>query len=135
MTHDPQTLARWRLALGKVAEGHGIDCGGDAQAERIEQLVGFLFEPGDGQGGPGGSSSGGSSSGGKSSGRAGGRGASQLTVPGWVDAVNELFPQQSKEVMQRELVRRRGIAELMEKPELLEAFQGLLREQGVVLSW
>src|SRR5205823_964961 len=41
----------------------------------------------------------------------------------WVDAVNELFPQQSKEVMQKELVRRRGIAELMEKPELLEKIE------------
>src|ERR671916_272715 len=103
MSHDPQTLARWRLVLGKVAEGHGIDCGGDAQAERIEQLVGFLFEPGEGRGGVGGSSQGRSSSGGRSpSGREGGRGPSQLSVPGWVDAVNQLFPQQSKEVMQRE---------------------------------
>jgi Mg-chelatase subunit ChlD len=40
-----------------------------------------------------------------------------------VDAVNELFPNQSKEVMQKELVRRRGIAELMEKPELLEKIE------------
>jgi hypothetical protein len=37
--------------------------------------------------------------------------------------VNELFPHQSKEVMQRELVKRRGIAELMEKPELLEKIE------------
>jgi Mg-chelatase subunit ChlD len=44
-------------------------------------------------------------------------------VPAWVDAVNELFPRQSKEVMQKELVRRRGIAELMEKPELLEKIE------------
>ncbi|CAN5731511.1 VWA domain-containing protein [soil metagenome] len=113
MSHDPQTLARWRLVLGKVAEEHGIDCGGNAEAERIEQLVGFLFEPREGQGGAGRSPAG----------RAGGRGPSQLTVPGWVDAVNELFPQQSKEVMQRELVRRRGIAELLEKPELLEKIE------------
>jgi Mg-chelatase subunit ChlD len=44
-------------------------------------------------------------------------------VPDWVDAVNELFPNQSKEVMQRELVKRRGIAELMEQPELLEKIE------------
>ncbi len=114
MSNDPQTLARWRLVLGKVAEEHGIDCGGDSRAERIEQLVGFLFEPGVEQAGGSRSSA---------SGRSGGRGPSQLTVPGWVDAVNELFPQQSKEVMQRELVRRRGIADLMEKPELLEKIE------------
>jgi hypothetical protein len=83
---DPHTLARWRLTLGKVAEGHGIGCGGDEQAERVEQLVGFLFEPG-GTKGRGGRAP---------SDRTGGRGDSQLTVPDWVDAVNELFPQQSK---------------------------------------
>ena len=43
---DPHTLARWRLVLGQTAEEHGINCGGDGEAERIEQLVGFLFEPG-----------------------------------------------------------------------------------------
>lgn len=108
---DPHTLARWRLVLGKVAEGHGINCAGDGVAERVEQLVGFLFEPGDGQAGK------------RPKDRQGGMGPSQLTVPDWVDAVNELFPQQSKEVMQKELVRRRGIADLMEKPELLEKIE------------
>jgi Mg-chelatase subunit ChlD len=113
--HDTHTLARWRLVLGKVAEAHGISCAGQDDAQRIEQLVGFLFEPADGQGL--------GKSGGQSSDRSGGLGPSQLTVPGWVDAVNELFPRQSKEVMQKELVRRRGIAELMEKPELLEKIE------------
>jgi Mg-chelatase subunit ChlD len=117
---DPHTLARWRLVLGKTAEQHGISCGGDGDAERVEKLVGFLFEPGGG-GGKGGRGGGG---GGKSSSdRSGGKGGPQLTVPDWVDAVNELFPQQSKEVMQKELVRRRGIAEIMEKPELLEKIE------------
>jgi Mg-chelatase subunit ChlD len=114
MADDPSTLARWRLVLGKEAERHGIGCGGNPEAERIERLVGFLFEEpqGTGQG-----------AGGKSSRRDASLGPSQLTVPDWVDAVNELFPQQSKEVMQRELVKRRGIAELMEKPELLEKIE------------
>src|SRR5947208_862173 len=102
---DPHTLARWRLVLGKTAEQHGISCGGDGDAERIEQLVGFLFEPGDGTG-SGSSGRGRSGSGrGKSSSREGGTGGPQLTVPDWVDQVNELFPHQSKEVMQRELVK------------------------------
>jgi Mg-chelatase subunit ChlD len=114
MTTDPHTLARWRLVLGKTAEQHGISCEGIGEAERVEKLVGFLFEPGGGKGGRGG---------GKSSDRQGGKGSPQLTVPDWVDAVNELFPQQSKEVMQKELVRRRGIAEIMEKPELLEKIE------------
>lgn len=107
---DPHALARWRLVLGKVAEQHGISCAGQEEAARVEQLVGFLFEGGEGKAK-------------RSDDRTGGRGPSQLTVPDWVDAVNELFPQQSKEVMQKELVRRRGIAELMEKPELLEKIE------------
>jgi Mg-chelatase subunit ChlD len=110
---DTQTLARWRLVLGAAAEAQGISCAGQAEAERIEQLVGFLFEPGEGPG----------MDGRRSSDRTGGSGPSQLTVPDWVDAVNELFPHQSKEVMQRELVRRRGIADLLEKPELLEKIE------------
>jgi Mg-chelatase subunit ChlD len=111
---DHETLARWRLVLGKAAEPHGISCEGQAEAQRIEQLVGFLFEGSDDQS-PG--------KGRRPAERSAGRGPSQLTVPEWVDAVNELFPRESKEVMQKELVRRRGIAEIMEKPELLEKIE------------
>lgn len=112
MNNDPHTLARWRLVLGRAAEEHGISCSSDPEAERVESLVGFLFEPETAKSGSRASKD-----------RQGGRGPSQLTVPDWVDAVNELFPQQSREVMQRELVRRRGIADLLEKPELLEKIE------------
>src|SRR3954467_6900791 len=44
MADDPQTLARWRLVLGKAAGGGGIGIGGDARAGGGEQLVGFLFD-------------------------------------------------------------------------------------------
>lgn len=122
---DPETLARWRLVLGQTAEQHGINCGDDADANRIEELVGFLFEEGDCEGSGAGRGSHGRPSrrqpsrrpGGD---RSGGGSSVGLTVPDWVEQVNELFPQQSKEVMQRELVKRRGIAELLEQPELLE---------------
>src|SRR4051794_14540624 len=109
MTNE-HILARWRLVLGKDAEPHGIGRGGDEQLERIERLIGFLFQECDGQGD-------------KVKDRRGGKGASQLTVPEWVDQVNELFPQQAKEVLERELVQRRGIRDLMEKPELLEKIE------------
>src|SRR5438552_18917891 len=94
---DPHLLARWRLVLGKAAEAHCITCGGEGDAQRIEDLVGFLFEPG--SGGAGGGQSGRGSGGG----RQGGRGAPVLTIPDWVDQVRELFPQQAKEVLEREL--------------------------------
>src|SRR5438270_8652161 len=107
-----QMLARWRLVLGEDAECQGISTGGDEQFDRIEKLIGFLFKPGEAQGG---------GQGGKRQpkDRQGGTGASQLTVPEWVDHVKELFPHQVKEVMERELIKRRGIRDLLEKPELL----------------
>ncbi len=112
--NDAQVLARWRLVLGESAECHRITTGGNADMERIEKLIGFLFQPGSGQG---------ASPRARPKDRRGGSGDSQLTVPEWVDQVQELFPHQVKEVLQRELVNRRGIRELMEKPELLEKIE------------
>lgn len=114
MSADPHLLARWRLVLGKSAEDHAITCAGDAGCQRIEQLVGYLFGEGEGGAGEGAP---------KKGERQGGRGASTLTVPRWVDLVGELFPHSAKEVLERELVRRRGIGELLEKPELLEKIE------------
>ncbi len=125
---DPHLLARWRLVLGKSAEAHCIHCGGDGETQRIEDLVGFLFEPGDGTGGGGGSGR----SGGR--GREGGRGGPVLTIPDWLDQVAELFPHQAKEVLERELVQRRGIAELLEQPRLLEKVEPSLELVKTLLT-
>lgn len=105
-----KTLTRWRLVLGKAAEEHGIGLGDDEKAQRIEALVGFLF------GTPGGKPKPGDRTGGIGPGHA-------MNVPRWVDEVSELFPRQAKEVMERELVNRRGLRELMEKPEILERIE------------
>ncbi len=117
-------LSRWRLILGKQAEEHGIVCQ-DRESLRIDELIGFLFhEGGKGSGGPSriqGSMPSRSGRGGSS--REGGTGPSSLTVPEWIDAVNRLFPSQVNEVMKKELIRRRGIHELMQQPELLEKIE------------
>lgn len=112
--NDQEALARWRIVLGKSAEEQGIgDCGGEAY-ERIEELVGFLFQEGEGEVGPKSGRRGGGQ-------RQGGRGGGHpLSVPEWMDGVSELFPHTAKEVLQKELVNRRGIGELLERPELLE---------------
>jgi Mg-chelatase subunit ChlD len=44
-------------------------------------------------------------------------------VPDWVQQVSELFPHQAKEVLQRELIHRRGIRELLDQPDLLEKIE------------
>ena len=105
---ETRAVGRWRLVLGKDAEAEGLSLGDDPNLQRIEALVGFLFE-----GGAGGSGAG-------SAGRQGGSGGSALTVPTWIDEVSELFPRSAQEVLHRELVRRRGIRELLDQPELLE---------------
>jgi len=111
LTHaQRKTLTRWRLVLGKAAEEHGIGLGDDEKMQRIEALVGFLF------GTPGGKQKPGDRTGGHGPGHA-------MNVPRWVDEVSELFPRQAKEVMERELVNRRGLRELMEKPEILERIE------------
>ncbi|MCC9600286.1 VWA domain-containing protein [Stieleria sp. JC731] len=111
---DHHTLARWRLVLGRAAESHSITCEGDDQCARIEQLVGFLFdEPSD----P-------AQSRGRSKTRQGGLGKGRaLTVPEWVDHVAELFPHSAKEILEKELVQRRGISELLDQPKLLEKIE------------
>ena len=56
--------------------------------------------------------------------RAGGLGPGHaMNIPRWVDEVGQLFPREAKEVIERELVNRRGLRELMEKPELLEKIE------------
>lgn len=96
---DRASIARWRLVLGKVAEQHGLTTEGDPQATAAGEALDFVYADGE---------------------RGGGVGDSALTIPSWIDAVNELFPRQAKEVLERELINRRGVAELLDQPELLE---------------
>ena len=99
-TPDAALVARWRLILGREAKE--LSLGADGRIARIEQLVGFL-----------------------DTGRAGeaGAGSDGLSVPEWVEGVTELFPRQVREVMEREFIRRRGIGELLEQPEVLERIE------------
>jgi hypothetical protein len=99
---DPALVARWRLVLGKPAEQHGITCGADARAAACERALGFVFDDSD---------------------RGGGSGSSPISIPNWIDAVSELFPRQAKEVLERELIRRRGIADLLDHPQLLDKIE------------
>jgi Mg-chelatase subunit ChlD len=99
---DRAWIARWRLVLGKVAEQRGLTSDGDERAVRAQSAIDFVFDGDD---------------------RGAGGGDSALTVPTWIDAVNELFPRQAKEVLERELIARRGIAALLDHPRLLEKIE------------
>ena len=95
---DQAHVGRWRLVLGKVAEQQGLTAQ-DEQSRNAQSTIDFVFD--DGQKGAGSE-------------------GSQLTVPKWIDAVSELFPRQAKEVLERELIHRRGVSALLDHPKLLE---------------
>ena len=103
---DRALLNRWRLVLGKSAEQSGIgfspDAGeGGGDCGRAEEALSYLYQDQ----------------------RGGGDGQSQLNVPRWIDTVSELFPKQAKEVLERELVQRRGIHQILEQPDLLDRIE------------
>lgn len=111
MSTDEHWLARWRLVLGEGAEQHRISCHGDRDCERVEKLVGYLFGDGDGEATPRRSRKGGTGPG------------HAMNVPDWIEGVSELFPRQAREVMERELIRRKGIDQLLDQPQLLEKIE------------
>lgn len=117
---DRHTLARWRLVLGDSAEQHGITCGSDEPCADTAPLIDYLFRE---EGGAGADSSKRPGDGRRNSGRKGGKERSRLTVPDWVDRVSELFPNQAREVLERELINRRGLAEILREPKLLEKIE------------
>lgn len=106
---DKHILARWRLILGESAEEHGITSQGDATCERIEQLVGYVFDSDTGGAQPE-----------RSRERDTGPGSATLRLPDWVNHVRELFPNKAKEVLEKALIQRRGLSGLLEDPRLLE---------------
>lgn len=110
---DVAALSRWRLVLGEVAEEHGMGLAPGSGHEQVDEVCQFLFD-GDGRSGAKGGGKGGR---GRKGGRGGGR---AMTVPRWIDAVQELFPRAAREVLERELVSRHGIDKLLEQPRLLE---------------
>lgn len=101
MSGDDDLIGRWRLVLGRSAEQAGIRTHAGSDASRAQDAIDFVFE-------------------GEGDDRGAGSGGSTLTVPTWIDAVSELFPRQAKEVLERELIGRRGIRELLDHPKLLE---------------
>jgi len=98
-----EVLGRWRLALGKQAEAHRVCLDAQqADATEIDRALGFVFDDDP---------------------RGAGQGGSRLDVPTWIDQVDQLFPRQAKEVLERELIRRRGIEQILEEPGLLDKIE------------
>lgn len=125
-----QSLSRWRLILGPSAEAHGIQTA-DEHSKQQAEVLDYLFAPSSSQkqGKGKGKRRGGSNS------RSAGNGQSTFTIPDWVQAVDELFPREAKEVLEQELIARRGIAQLLKEPDLLAKIEANIELVKTILTF
>ena len=101
---DGSALNRWRLVLGKQAEGEMTLQ--DLRLSRMDDALDFLY--------------------GREAGsdvRKGGTGASNPTVAHWLSEVRKLFPQETAEVLQRHALDRYQLTELLADREVLESLE------------
>ncbi|MGG3283844.1 VWA domain-containing protein [Paenibacillus solani] len=109
-----ENLNRWRLILGKSAD-EGLSTTGHYSSEGFEyaeadEILDYLYnreyseEQGYRQ-------------------RAGGRGATQLTVPKWLHQMRTLFPKQTAEILEKQALDRYGLSELLTDKKLLESLE------------
>jgi len=122
VSRDPENLARWRVLLGRRPQLEG-DTEEDARFAAATRLLDELYGTGAADGED------------PTQDRSGGLGEGHaMNVPRWVDEVGELFPRAAKEVLERELVRKRGIAELLERPDILERVEPSLELVKTLLT-
>ena len=101
---DGNALNRWRLVLGKQAEGEMPL--NQPRLSRMDDALDFLY--------------------GREAGsdvRQGGQGASSPTVAHWLSEVRTLFPQETAEVLQRHALDRYQLTELLADREVLEKLE------------
>lgn len=96
----PERLQRWRLVLGEGSEKLGEL---SETAAGQSQVLGYLYDR-EGRGAGGGP---------------GGSGPSQLTVPDWINQVQTLFPQRTREILENDALERYGITEMVTDPKVL----------------
>ncbi|MGL6075940.1 MAG: VWA domain-containing protein [Fimbriiglobus sp.] len=110
MMTPKESLIRWRLVLGSEAE-QGLGCGLEGRESRMDAAIDYLYgrEYGPGrnvrQRGQGT--------------RGAGSEDSVMSVPDWINEVNELFPKRTIERLEKDALERYGINELVTNPELL----------------
>jgi Mg-chelatase subunit ChlD len=112
---EEQTLARWRLVLGKYARDQ-IPAGMSVQQQRIENALDFLYsreyrgrgvrdqEEEYGK-------------------REGTLDPTQLSVPEWLSEVRELFPKETVSLIEKHALDRYGLTELVTDAEILRRLE------------
>ncbi|MFT4975197.1 MAG: hypothetical protein ACI8S6_001084 [Myxococcota bacterium] len=102
---EPELLRRWRLVLGQYAASLPPLSGG--QDGELDGTLGYLYDREYGAAGR------------EQRDRVGGRGASELTVPDWINRLEVLFPRETYERLEAEALDRYGLEELVTDAEVL----------------
>ncbi|MCL2856120.1 MAG: VWA domain-containing protein [Oscillospiraceae bacterium] len=125
-----QQLGRWRLVLGKYAE-QGLGGGLSARFAEIDELMDFLYgrEYGEGRGIRG------EEQDGEAESREGGKGPSQLTVPSWINKIQELFPKETVERLERHALEKYDLTELLTDARVLEKLEPNMALLKQILSF
>ena len=66
--------------------------------------------------------------------RSAGLGPSSLSIPNWIENVKELFPTDTKEVLEKELVERSDIKDIIANPELFEKVEPSLEMVKTIIA-
>lgn len=105
---DLPPLVRWRLLLGESAEG-GLGEGGrlEGAAAGADAALGWLYGRDEALGDR------------DIADRQAGGGASSMTVPDWINAIHDLFPQETIERLERDAIEQFGIDEVITNPDVL----------------
>lgn len=99
---------RWRLLLGEAGTG-SLGAAG-AQAFAMDRALAWLYGRDDTSGGLAPEDR---------LDRGGGLGASQLSVPEWINEIHTLFPKETIERLERDAIERYGIDDVVTNPEVL----------------
>lgn len=66
--------------------------------------------------------------------RSAGLGPGNLSIPNWIEYVKELFPKESKEVLEKDLVERSDIKDIIANPELFEKVEPSLEMVKTIIN-
>jgi Mg-chelatase subunit ChlD len=112
---EKERKTRWRLVLGSGSEETMGGLGGEDA--RREQLLAFLYDREYGAGRNV------RNRGGLPGGTTGSLDPSSLTVPDWINQVNELFPKRTIERLEKDALERYQLEEMVTNPDLLSRAQ------------
>lgn len=111
MRDEKEILNRWRLALGRYAEGPMHFSQGNLPYGEMDQVLEFLYSREYGQEQE------------IRKDRRGGDDPSSLTVPSWIEKLRRLFPKSTAEIMERHALEKYNMTELLTDPEVLKRME------------